>query len=165
MVMNNKGQMMILKIMLAIVVLIMAIIFVIPVKESIDTNTNVTDFNCSSSDLSTGNKAACVVVDMLLFYILGAAISVSMAFIAGKKNVSGVVTGIVVFVVVSILIEPLKELIIIARSSSFLNCASGTLSVGGRLSCILIDFWLFWFAITALSAAIVYIVAKKVLPE
>lgn len=162
MITDKKAQMLILKIMIAVVILIISMIMISPVKESIDTNTNTSQLNCSSTSLSTSNQATCVVLDFLLFYILGAAISVGMAFIAGKKDISGVITAIVIFVIVTILIEPLKDLIIYARDASHLNCATTT-SVAAKMSCILIDLWLFWFIAAILSAATTYIFVKKVL--
>lgn len=161
---NKKGQLIVLKIMIAIIVLIMVMIFSQPVKESIDINTNTTQLNCSSSGLDSSTSATCIVMDYAIFYFIGAIISVSMAFIAGKKNTSGVVTGIIVFVLVNILINPLKDFIIYTRDASHLNCAAAT-SAGNSLACILIDLWLFWFVITVLAAAITFIISKKVLPD
>ena len=97
--------------------------------------------------------------------MIGISICAGMAFLAGKKKVSGVITAIVVFVITSILIEPLKDFIIYARDASHLNCVGTTISVGSRLSCLVIDLWLFWFVVTAIAASITYMFVKKVLPK
>jgi len=163
---NKKGQMIILKIMLAIIILIMAMTFIAPLKESIGLSRNTSSsLNCSAPDLSSVTNATCIVLDFAMFYFLGIAISIGMAFIAGKKDVGGVVTAIVVFVVVNILISPLKDFIIYARDATHLNCAGAALSVGSRLTCILFDLWLFWFVVIAISSALTFIFAKKVLSK
>ncbi len=160
--MNKKGQVnnLVLKIMLSVIVLIMIMIMAQPTKQAIDLNTNTTELNCSSSTLSTGNQATCVITSFLLFYIIGAAISMSMAFIAGRKNMNGAVSAIVIFVIVAVLIEPLKDFIIYLRDASHLNCASTTIGVAGRLSCIVVDLWLFWFVMTVLAASLTYMFVK-----
>lgn len=160
MAMNNKSQLLILKLMVGIIIFIMAMIMIAPLRESIDINTNSTELNCSASGLSVETEATCIVVDWLMFYILGAAISVGMAYIAGRRTVNGTITAIVIFVITTILIEPLKTLIILARDSSHLNCGAVGNSVGTNLSCILVDLWLFWIIATVLAAAVTLIFVK-----
>ena len=163
---NKKGQVIILKIMLAIIILIFAIAFTRPLKDTIGTSMNTSSaLNCTGTNLTTTSTATCVVLDFSLFYFIGILISVGMAFLAGRKNISGIVTAIVVFVIVNILITPLKEFIVLARDTAHLNCADAAISVGARLSCLVFDAWLFWFVVVALSAALSFIIAKKVLPE
>ena len=165
MAMNNKAQMIVLKLMLAIVILIMAVGFSQPLRENIDIATNTSaNLNCSVSEtLSTPNKAACVVMDFSLFYLIGAMIAVGMAFVAGRKDITGIITAIAVFIITTILIEPLKSILLIVRDADWLNCAATT-SVGAKLTCIVFDIWLFWFIVVAISSAITYIFVKKVLP-
>jgi len=158
--MNNKSQLLILKIMVAIIIFIIVLIMVNPLKESINNATNSTELNCSAADLAVETQATCIVTDFLLFYIVGAAISVGMAYIAGRRTINGTITAIVIFVVVTILIEPLKTLIIIARDSSHLNCGAAGISVANNMSCILIDAWLFWLVATAVAAAFTFIFVK-----
>ena len=162
MALNKKSQLFILRMMIGIVVFIAIVIMIQPTKEVIDTAMNDTDFNCSADNLTTANQAACVVTDFSLFYMIGIAISAGMAYMLGKKQVSGVITAIVVFVITTILIEPLKDFIILARDASHLNCAAEGLTVATRLSCLVIDLWLFWFIVTAISVAIAFLFVKKV---
>ena len=158
--MNNKGQMLILKIMVAVVIFIIILIMIAPLKESITATTNATGLNCSNPAIADENKGTCIIVDFFLFYLIGAAISVGMAYIAGRKTINGTVSAIVIFVITTILIEPLKTLIILARDSSHLDCAASGLSVAGNMSCILIDLWLFWLVATILAAAFTFIFVK-----
>ena len=166
MVMNKKGQMIILRLMIGIIVFIMIMIMIQPTKQAIEYGTNSSaNLNCSATGLSEAQEATCIVVDFALFYMIGLAITAGMAFMAGRKHISGIITAIVVFVVTSILIDPLKDFIIYARDASHLNCASSTISVATRLSCLIVDLWLFWFILTAISATITYIFVKKVIPR
>jgi len=133
-----------------------------PTKEAIVAGTNTSaNLNCSAESLSNAQGATCIVVDFLLFYMVGAALGAGMAFVAGKKKLNGIVTAIVVFVIASILINPLKELIVYARDAAHLNCADATISVASRMTCLIVDLWLFWFVLIAISAAITYIFIKK----
>ena len=164
--MNKKGQQIILSIMLSIIVLILVIAFSAPLKESITISRNTTHLNASNfSGMSTANQATLIVLDMSLFYFIGTLIAVSIAFVTGKKTVTGVITAIVVFILVSVLVNPLKDLIILARDSSHLDCTNAAITVGGKLACIIVDIWLFYFAVAAIAAAITYIFMKEVVPK
>lgn len=68
-----------------------------------------------------------------------------------------------VFIITVILITPLKELLVLARSASYLNCASTTISVGSKLLCIFVDMW-FYFVVIAISAGITFVYARKIVP-
>lgn len=166
MVMNNKGQIMILKIMLAVVFLIFAMIFIIPVKEAVQSNTNTTSLNCTSSALSYSEVATCNVLDISWFYFIGSILVGGLGFITGNKNKGmAVISSITIFIIIAVMINPLKELIVAARSADFLNCAATDLSLGNQMLCILFDAWLFWFLAIIISVGISYIFTKKVLNE
>jgi len=158
--MNNKSQMLILKLMVAVIIFIIVLIMVAPLKESIDTSTNSTLLNCSAPGLAVETEATCIVTDFLMFYIIGAALSVGMAYIAGRRTINGTITAIVIFVVTTVLIEPLKTLILLMRDSSHLNCGAVGNSVATQMSCILVDLWLFWLIATVMAAAFVFIFVK-----
>jgi len=164
--MNKKAQMIILRMMIGVIIFVMVMIMIVPTKEAIESGTNTSaNLNCSATELTNAQEATCIVTDFLLFYMIGIALCAGMAFVAGKKKLSGVITAIVVFVITSILINPLKEFIVYARDAAHLNCADATISVASRLSCLVVDLWLFWFVVTAIAAAITFIFVKKVLPE
>lgn len=164
--MNKKGQMIILKIMVAIIVLVFVLGWSYPIQEAINYAGNTsTSLNCSSSSLDYQQVATCTVLDFTLFYYLGALISIGMAFLAGKRNGLGVITGITSFVITIVLISPLKELIVYVRDSDHLNCTATT-SIAAKLSCLVVDLWIFWFVGIILSAIVTYFFAKEVIkPE
>jgi len=163
MAMNNKGQMIILKMMIAIVMLVFVLGWIIPIQEAITTAGNSSSaLNCTSSGLDYQQVATCTVLDFTLFYYIGALISVGMAFLAGKKNGFGVITGITSFVITMVLISPLKQIIVLVRDASHLNCADATISVASKMSCLVVDLWIFWFVAIVLSAIVSYFFTKEV---
>lgn len=165
---SKKSQLIFVNMMIAIIALILVVILVNPLKTEIQKATNGTfssQLNSSDSDISMPNKAAVIILDMSIFYYIGIMIAASLAFITGKKSITGTITAIMVFIVVSVLISPLKTLIILARDSSHLDCANVGISIGNRLSCIVTDIWLFYFFIAMVSAAISYIFITKVIKK
>ena len=165
MVLDNKsGQVLLVKIMLAIVLLIGVMGISRPLIENVNLASNSTDMNCTSTTLTYTQSATCTVLDFIIFYMIGIGISIGMSFIAGSKNAGGIISAITIFVVVTVLINPLKELIVAWRGVTFLNCSGAGISIANKLACIIADAWLFWFVAIAISAAVVYIFVKKVLP-
>lgn len=164
---NKKGQQIFAYMMIAIIIFIFIIILANPLKDQINQASinSSSVLNCSNSSLAAENKAICIIMDMTVFYYIGMLVAISIAIVTGKKGMVGIITAIMVFIVVSILINPLKTLIILARDSSHLNCASSSITVGGKLACIAVDIWLFYFSVFAISAAITYIFIIKVLPK
>lgn len=137
-------------------------------KEEITRSTNGTYssyLNSSNPAISVEHKATVIVLDMALFYFIGILIAASIAYVTGKRSFTGVITAIMVFVVTSILISPLKVLIVTARDSAHLDCTNAAITVGGKLACIIVDIWLFYFVITCIAAAVTYIFITKALPK
>lgn len=163
--MNKKGQAVFVFIMVAIMVFITAAVLTKPTLDTITDSRNASNLNCTHADASTTTKASCVIMDMGIFYFLSICIASSIAIITGKKNLVGVITSIMVFVVVVVLITPLKDFIVLARDSGHLNCAAAGLTVGNNLACIFFDLWLFYFIAVALAAGITFVFARKVLPK
>jgi len=167
--MNKKAQFIVVSIMVAVIIFIMAMILIEPVKESIDIARNDTALNCSSTVAYDGiaqvtTKATCAVLDVGMFYFISICIAVGLAFVSGKKSITGVLTSIFVFIVVVILIEPVKEFIILARDSSHLGCGSAGITVGTNMTCIFVDLWLFYFVVISIASAITYIFLTRVMP-
>lgn len=161
---NKKSQLIVVKIMLAIIVFIFAIILIPGYKESFDNTRNASNLNCTNPNLSAVNNATCIVLDVGMFWVVSVLIGLSLALLSGKSNLKGVLTTIFVFVFVVVIITPLKDFIVIARDAAHLNCA-GTISVGARMLCIFTDLWLFYFVVLAIAAAITMIFEKKVAPR
>ncbi len=165
---SKKAQQIFVSLMVSIMVLILVVILSNPLKQELAKVTNGTyssQLNSSNTGISTVNKATVIVLDMALFYFIGILIAASIAFVTGRRNFTGVITAIMVFIVVSVLITPLKTLIILARDSSHLDCTNAAITVGGKLACIIVDIWLFYFVITCIAAAITYIFITKVIPK
>ena len=164
---QKKSQQIFVSMMVSILALIVVLILVSPLKQEIAKATNGTysgNLSTSNTAISVENKATIIVLDMALFYFVGIMIAASIAFVTGRKSFTGVITAIMVFIVVSVLITPLKSLIILIRDSGHLDCASIT-TVGQSLSCIIVDIWLFYFVITAISAAATFIFVTKVIKK
>ena len=164
MALGKKGSAMIVYLMIAILVFIMAANFAKPIKEEVTVTMNSSNLDCTNSTISSYTRATCTVVDMGWFYFLGACIAAGMALLAGQKEIGKVLQVIFVFVVVIVLITPLKDIIIQFRNASHLNCAGAGITIGAKALCIFVDVWLFWFVATALVAAATYFYAKKIIP-
>lgn len=162
---QKKAQRILIYLMLSVMVFIVIVAVSKPLLDETVKTRNSTALNCGNETITTYTKATCEIVDMGLFYFIGSLIAISIALITGKRTATGIITAIMVFVVVVLLITPLKDLIIMARDASHLNCTSGTISIGAKLSCIVIDIWLFYFVATVVAVAITYIFATKVIPK
>lgn len=164
MVLNKKAQLILAKIMVGIIVFIAAITFIQPLNEQIATSTNSTNLTCSNTDLAVEHKATCIIMEMGLFYFISVCIAVGLAVISGKKTMTGILITIFVFVVIIVLITPLKDLVVLARDSDHLNCAASTITVPARMTCIFVDLWLFYFVVICIAAALTYTTITKVIP-
>jgi len=163
---NKKGQVIIVKIMFAILLFIAVMIFFPVVDQQISLSQNQSsNLNCSASDNNAVTEGTCIILDLGLFYFIASCIAVGLAFITGRKTIQGVLTAIFTTLLVLILITPLKDFINIFRDAEHLACATGTLSVGQNLLCIFVDLWLFYFVAVAISSAITYITLREFLPE
>ncbi len=162
----KKSQAIFVSLMISVMVLILVVILANPLKTEIQKAINGTysgNLSTSNTAISIPNRATLVILDMMIFYFIGTLIAASIAFITGRRSFTGVITAIMVFVVVSILITPLKTLIILARDSGHLDCTNAAITVGGKLSCIIVDIWLFYFVITLIATAATFIFVTKVI--
>lgn len=165
---NKKAQQIFVSMMISIMILILVIIMSPVLKEEITRSRNGTysgNLSTSNTAISIPNKATLIILDMSIFYFIGTLIASSIAYVSGRKSFTGVITAIMVFVVVSVLITLLKTLIILARDSSHLDCTNAAITVGGKLACIIVDIWLFYFVVTVIAAAVTYIFITKALPK
>jgi len=165
---SKKSQAIFVSMMVSIMALILVVILSSPLKQEIAKATNGTysgNLSTSNTAISTPNRATLIILDMNIFYFIGILIAASIAYITGRKSITGTITAIMVFVVVAILINPLKVLIVLARDSSHLDCTNAAITVGGKLACIVVDIWLFYFFVAAISAGVSYIFITKALPK
>lgn len=159
---GKKGQQLIVWMMVGIMVFIMLVTFIPAVTEQLSTTT--TSLSCDTPQ-NIYVAATCNVIESGIFYFIGTMIAISVAIATGRRNISGVMLSIFVFILVVVLTTPLKQFISLARDSAHLNCASGSISWGISLSCIVVDFWFFWFIASLLTAAGSYLILKRVMPD
>ncbi len=165
---SKKSQTIIVSLMIAILAFIVLLIVSTPLKEEfakVRNGTRSSELNISDPSISTANKATLIVLDMGLFYFIGTLIAASIAFVTGRRSFTGTITAIFVFIVVTVLITPLKDLIILARDSGHLDCTNAAITVGGKLACIVVDLWLFYVVVTVIAAAVTFIFVTKVIKK
>ena len=165
---NNRSQAIFVSMMVSVMVLILVVIISPVLKEEVSRVTNGTYsslLNSSNPSISEVHQATTIVLDMALFYFVGIMIAASIAFVTGRRSFTGTITAIMVFIVVSVLITPLKTLIVLIRDSGHLDCTNAAITVGGKLACIIVDIWLFYFVITVIAAAATFIFVTKVIKK
>lgn len=154
MVLGRKGQKALVGMMIGVIIFIMAMVLTEPLKENVKNAINTTTLNSSNPNLGVEAKAAVLVLDLGLFYFISVLVAVSIAVVTGKKTIVGILIGIFLFMVIVILITPLKDLVIMGRDADHLDCGSSGISVGARLTCIFVDLWLFYFVVMVIASAI-----------
>ena len=162
---HKKAQQIFVSLMISVMVLILLVMFSTPLNQEISKSINGTysgNLSINNPNLSIVYQATTTILDMMLFYFIGTLVAASIAFITGRRTFTGVITAIMIFIVVSVLITPLKSLIILARDSSHLDCGNLAITVGGRLSCIIVDLWLFYFVVTVIAVAAAFIFIKTI---
>ncbi|MAH44553.1 hypothetical protein CMI37_01915 [Candidatus Pacearchaeota archaeon] len=84
MVMNNKGQVALIGLMVGIMIFMMAMIFIDPISDVITETRNNTQLDCSNSSITDGKKATCLIVDLILPYFIAVVIAVAGAYISAR---------------------------------------------------------------------------------
>lgn len=84
MVMNSKGQTAVLGLMIGVFVFMMAMVFIDPIKDVIAESRGTTQLDCDNSSISDGNKATCLLVDLILPYFIAVVLAVAGAWIGAK---------------------------------------------------------------------------------
>jgi len=70
----------------------------------------------------------------------------------------GIVFMVAAFIAAILMIDPMKDLLSIGRTS--LDCSNTSITTGEKLSCLIVDATLPYFVITALVAGAAYIFYK-----
>jgi len=84
MVMNNRGQVFAVGLMLGIIAFMAAMIFINPMTEVIVEARDTDQLNCSSTTISDGRKATCLLVDLTLPAFIGVCCALAGAYITAK---------------------------------------------------------------------------------
>ena len=79
----------------------------------------------------------------------------------GQAIFFGMMTAIVVFVVLVMVLTPLKDFTNDARDADSLNCTNTANSNGVKISCVLVDWYMPYFICAAIAVAIGYITGRK----
>ena len=80
---NKKGQAIFVGIMVAIMVFITVVVLITPLKDVVTTGRD--NLNCEYTNLTAGERATCILVDMWLFYFVGSCIAAGIGFVTGKR--------------------------------------------------------------------------------
>ena len=74
----------------------------------------------------------------------------------GQMLLVGMMVAFFVFLVVVMLIEVFEDVVVIARDASHLNCDSTSLTTGTKLTCLVVDLYMFYFVGAVLAASVGY---------
>ena len=86
--MNNNGQTMIFGIMLFVLAFIVAVILIPPLRGLLDEVRGQGSLSCGNTNLTTGEAATCVIVDLILPFFILTVLIVGIAMI-GNRITSG----------------------------------------------------------------------------
>jgi len=84
MVMNNKGQVFAVGLMLGILGFMVAMVFISPLTEVIVEARDTDQLNCTSTTITDGRKATCLLVDLILPAFIGIVLALAGAYITAK---------------------------------------------------------------------------------
>ena len=87
--MNNKGQVIFFTFMIAIVIIVLALAFALPVKQLMDnTMSGTTDtsqgLDCTNQSISKYQSAQCLITDATTPFFIGAILAIAGLVIAAK---------------------------------------------------------------------------------
>lgn len=73
----------------------------------------------------------------------------------------GVMISVMLFIVAVIFIQPIKEVVEDARGPDLLDCTNSSISTGTRMTCILVDIYLFYFVGMVISLGLSYLLFRR----
>jgi len=83
---NEKGQVMVYRLMIMVFVLMMALVIMNPLRDVIIDVRDTDQLNCTSPDLTFGQETACLGVDVLLPYFVGVIIIFAFIYYFSRKS-------------------------------------------------------------------------------
>ena len=81
---NRRGQAALVGLMIGIMVFTLAMIFIDPIGDVIDVTRGADQLDCSNSTISDGNKATCLIVDLIMPYFIVIIIAVAGGWISAR---------------------------------------------------------------------------------
>lgn len=88
---NNKGQSAALAILTAFMLFMIGMIFINPLKTSIDSSR--LGMNCSDSTISDGSKLTCLIIDIVMPYFIISIFSIAGGLVISRFVGGGAVAG------------------------------------------------------------------------
>lgn len=85
--MNNRGQMVLVGVMISVVLFIMIVSLIEPIKDQ--ARAARTSLSCSGTNLTASEEATCIVTDSYLFAFVGVGIAVALGWIGMKTFGAG----------------------------------------------------------------------------
>jgi hypothetical protein len=83
---NKKGQVMVYRLMIVVFVILLALVLITPLKDVIVDTRDTDKLNCTSPDLTYGQESACLGVDLLLPYFIGAIVIFGFIYYFSRKR-------------------------------------------------------------------------------
>jgi len=81
---NRRGQAALVGLMIGIMVFMLAMVFIDPIGDVIDVTRGADQLDCSNSTISDGNKATCLIVDLIMPYFIVIIIAVAGGWISAR---------------------------------------------------------------------------------
>ena len=79
---NKRGQAVVVGMMVAVMVFIIAVVMIAPIKEVVVSGR--ADIGCQYTNLTTGERGACILIDLYLPYFFGVVMAVGLGYIGGR---------------------------------------------------------------------------------
>ena len=83
--MNTQGQAIFMGFMIMLAIIVLTFGMAAPIKSSVDDARNSTNMDCTNSSISDFDKAACVVIDMGIFYFIAGMIALGIAVFLSRR--------------------------------------------------------------------------------
>lgn len=79
----------------------------------------------------------------------------------GQMVMVQIMIGIMIFIVAVLFTAPLTDMVTIARDATHLDCAASGLSVGIRMTCIVVDLQVFQYTMLLFALGGAFILGKR----
>ena len=84
MVMNLKGQVMLVSLMIGFIIFLAGMVMIDPLKDVITEVRGAGQLDCSNTSISDGNKMSCLAVDLYLPYFIVVVMGLAGAMVSSK---------------------------------------------------------------------------------
>jgi len=84
MAINKHGQVALVGLMIGIIIFMLAMVFIDPLTDVISETRAVTQLDCDNASISDGQKATCLIVDLILPYFIAMVIAVGGGYLGAR---------------------------------------------------------------------------------